>query len=465
MTENRRALLIDDDTTALELIKDLLEPKGIQVHLADSVDRGIEKLSRHSYQVVVSDLKMPGKSGMDMLDYCRAHYSEIPVVILTGHATVPSAVEALKKGAFDYISKPIQIEELEMVIHKAISHEKLKAQNTFLKQELEKRDELLYETHSPELRRVYETIHNLHDINSTILLTGESGTGKEVVARLIHRSSNRSSGSFVPINCGAIPEQLIESELFGYEKGAFTDAKQRTKGKLEIADGGTLFLDEINELPSRAQVSLLRFIQERVVVPLGSTRQVHVDVRIIAASNKGLTQLVRQGNFREDLYYRINVIPLALPPLRRRAEDILPLAEWFLHKFSREYNLPVHSLSKAAEKALKNYHWPGNIRELRNCIERASIIGNSECLDAADLFLPGSGADAEAGGGGSQNESREHCRCCFEDLGIIPLKRLEEEYIRFVVHELGGNKSRAAEKLGVSVRGLRYKLNNEADTQ
>jgi len=465
MTENRRTLLIDDDTTALELIKDLLEPKGIQVHLANSVDRAIEKLAYNSYQVVVTDLKMPGKSGMDMLDYCRAHFSEIPVVILTGHATVPSAVEALKKGAFDYISKPIQIEELELVINKAISHEKLKAQNTFLKEELEKREELLFDTHSTELQKVYETIYNLHDINSTVLLTGESGTGKEVVARLIHRSSSRRAGSFVPINCGAIPEQLIESELFGYEKGAFTDAKQRTKGKLEIADGGTLFLDEVNELPSKAQVSLLRFIQERVVVPLGSTRQVHVDVRIIAASNKDLAQLVRQGRFREDLFYRINVIPLAMPPLRRRTEDIVPLAQWFLRKFSREYNRPIHSLSKSAETALKKYDWPGNIRELRNCIERASIIGNSEYLDTTDLFLPGSCAEAEGGGAAGQNTSREHCRGCFEDLGIIPLKRLEKEYIRFVVQELGGNKSRAAEKLGVSVRGLRYKLNNEADTQ
>ncbi len=457
MRENRRALLIDDDTTALELIKDLLEPKGIQVHLANSVDRAIEKLTYHSYQVVVSDLKMPGRSGMEMLDYCRAHYSEIPVVILTGHATVPSAVEALKKGAFDYISKPIQIDELELVINKAISHEKLKAQNTFLKQELEKRDELLFDTCSPELQRVYETIHNLHDINSTVLLSGESGTGKEVVARLIHRSSRRASGSFVPINCGAIPEQLIESELFGYEKGAFTDAKQRTKGKLEVADGGTLFLDEINELPAKAQVSLLRFIQERVVVPLGSNRQVHVDVRIIAATNKDLTQRVRSGEFREDLFYRINVIPLALPPLRRRTEDIIPLAEWFLQKFGREYNRPVHRLTPAAKFALRSYDWPGNIRELRNCIERASIITNSESLQPADLFLPGTGSGPQA--------TQEHCRGCFQDLGIIPLKQLEEEYIRYVVQELGGNKSRAAEQLGVSVRGLRYKLNNEADSQ
>ncbi|MFW5711112.1 MAG: sigma-54-dependent transcriptional regulator [bacterium] len=457
MRENRRALLIDDDTTALELIKDLLEPKGLQVHLADSVDRAIEQLTYNSYQVVVTDLKMPGRSGMDMLDYCRVHFSEIPVVILTGHATVPSAVEALKKGAFDYISKPIQIDELELVINKAISHEKLKAQNTFLKQELEKRDELLYDTCSPELQRVYETIHNLHDINSTVLLSGESGTGKEVVARLIHRSSSRASGSFVPINCGAIPEHLIESELFGYEKGAFTDAKQRTKGKLEVADGGTLFLDEINELPVKAQVSLLRFIQERVVVPLGSNRQVHVDVRIIAASNKDLAQRVRSGEFREDLFYRINVIPLTLPPLRRRTEDIIPLAEWFLRKFDREYNRPVRSLTPAAKSALRNYDWPGNIRELRNCIERASIITNSESLEPADLFLPGPDSDPQA--------AQAHCRGCFQDLGIIPLKQLEEEYIRYVVQKLGGNKSRAAEQLGVSVRGLRYKLNNEADSQ
>ncbi len=456
MKENHRVLLIDDDSTALELVRDLLEPRGIRIHIAESVDKAIEQMRKHSYQVVVTDLKMPERDGMEMLEYCRSHFSEIPVVMLTGHATIASAVTALKHGAFDYISKPIQIEELEMVIRKAVSHERLKAQNTFLKKELEKREDIHFETSSSEMQKVYETIHTIHDINSTVLLSGESGTGKEVIARLIHRAGTRSSGSFVPINCGAIPEQLIESELFGYEKGAFTDAKTRTKGKLEIADGGTLFLDEINELPQKAQVSLLRFIQERTVVPLGSTRQVQVDVRIIAATNSDLKKLIYTGKFREDLFYRVNVIPLSLPPLRRRTEDIVPLAEWFLKKFSMEHNRPVQRFDPSAIEALKKYHWPGNIRELRNCIERASITGNRETLTARDLYLPGPP--------GCSPVAKDQYEHCFRELGYMPLKELEREYIRFVLKDLDGNRSRTAERLGMSVRGLRYKLNNETDS-
>ncbi len=453
MNENRRILLVDDDKTALELITDLLEPQDFVVQTAESVLEAEELLLNHTFQVVVSDLKMPQADGIVLLDYCTEHYPDMPVIMLTGHATVPSAVEALKKGAFDYLSKPVQIEEMILVLEKAIAHSRLKEENSFLREQIGKKDKLLLVSESEEIRQVYNTVETLLDINSTVLLTGESGTGKEVVARLIHRSSKRASGNFVPINCGAIPEPLIESELFGYEKGAFTDAKNRTKGKLEIAHGGTLFLDEINELPQKAQVSLLRFIQERVVVPLGSSRRIPIDVRIIAATNKNLDTLVERGSFRNDLYYRINVIPIHLPPLRTRREDILPLARWFLDFFSREHNRPVRSFSRRAEEALLSYDWPGNIRELRNCIERASIISTGPIIEPEALFLP----DSADGCGRFIGES-------FEEIGIVPLRNLEEEYIRWVVTKLDGNKSRAAERLGVSVRGLRNKLhrNDEA---
>jgi DNA-binding NtrC family response regulator len=455
VAEKRLILLVDDDTTALELIRDLLEPHGIDVHMARSVAEGRERISRESYQAVVTDLKMPDADGIELLEHLRGVYPEVPVIMLTGHATVPSAVEALKKGAFDYLSKPVRIEELLMVLEKAISHERLKSDNTFLRQELEKRDTYLYETRSSELADVYATVESLAELNSTVLLRGESGTGKEVIARLIHRSGPRARGNFVPINCGAIPESLIESELFGHEQGAFTDAKRRVKGKLEVADGGTLFLDEIDELPPRAQVSLLRFIQELVVVPLGSNRRIRVDVRIVAATNKSLEKLVQEERFRTDLYYRINVVPVDLPPLHRRREDILPLARWFLSGFSREHSRPPRSFSPEAEEALLRYEWPGNIRELRNCIERASIVCRSDTIEARHLFLPE----------GCREESFAPAEDCFSQLGELPLRELEDRYIRWIIERTGGNKSRAAEILDLSVRGLRNKLNRERAEQ
>lgn len=456
MAEQQLILLVDDDTTALELIRDLLAPQGIEVHTAESVAQARELSSRESYQAVVTDLKLPDADGIELLEHLRAEYPEVPVIMLTGHATVSSAVEALKKGAFDYLSKPIQIEELLLVLEKAISHERLKSDNSFLRQELERRDSYLYETRSEELEEVYATVESLAELSSTVLLRGESGTGKEVIARLIHRSGPRSRGNFVPINCGAIPESLIESELFGHEAGAFTDAKRRVKGKLEIADGGTLFLDEIDELPAKAQVSLLRFIQEYVVVPLGSNRRIRVDVRVVAATNKNLERLVQEGSFREDLYYRINVIPIDLPPLRRRREDILPLARWFLARFSREHNRPPRRFSPEAETALMDYDWPGNIRELRNCIERASIVSRSGTVEAKALFLP-------AGREGCREEPPGDARTCFEELGLIPMRELEERYLHWAVERCGGNRSRAAEALQLSIRGLRNKLNKRND--
>ncbi len=451
MAEDRQLLLVDDDVTAMELIRDLLRPHNIKVEFSQSFDEAVSKLKEYNFEVIVSDIKMPGKSGVDLLDYCINQYPEIPVIMLTGYATVQSAVEALKKGAFDYLSKPVQIEALVIAIEKAVSHVRLKEQNLFLKKQLEERDDLLYETNNPKLQSIYETIDRIKDINSTILLQGESGTGKEIIAQLIHRMSNRNNESFVPINCGAIPENLIESELFGYEKGAFTDAKERRKGKLEIANGGTLFLDEVDELPAKAQVALLRFLQERVLIPLGSTKRIKVDVRVITASNQDLKTKVENGKFREDLYYRINVIPLELPPLRERREDILSLAHWFLGKFSIEYNRPLAKLSPKAGEALLNYDWPGNIRELRNNMERVAIIGNGKEIDFKALALPNCG---------EQEKKTE-----FDKLGLIPIKELEERYIKWVIDYVGGNKTKAAKHLGISIRGLRYKLNDETDTE
>ena len=296
------------------------------------------------------------------------------------------------------------------------------------------------------MEEVFETVDSIKKLKTTILLQGESGTGKEVIAKYIHSAGDSSSEAFVPINCGAIPENLIESELFGYDKGAFTDAKQRTKGKLEIADGGILFMDEIGELPPKAQVALLRFLQDHEITPLGSTRRILLNVRIIAATNKNLKKLVREGKFREDLYYRISVIPISLPSLRKRKEDIIPLAEWFTKKFSREYNRKIEGFSESAKELLLQYAWPGNIRELRNSIERAVIVTKKDkiTIDAFSL---------------ETDELKDSYD--FTHMGLIPLKELEDKYIQWVLDRVRGNRTSAAEKLKISVRGLRYRLNKK----
>ena len=442
-TKSNRILIIDDDSTAIKLMQELLEGVEYIVHAVLSAEQGIKKLKNYRYKVLVTDLKMPGMDGIELLKYCNENYPELPVIILTAHGSIENAVKALKMGAFEYLTKPIQLDELVIVIEKAIIHQKLKIQNIFLTSELLKQEEYFSYSNNKNYKKLLETIDSLRDVSSTVLLYGETGTGKEVLARIIHNQSMHSSGSFVPINCGAIPENLIESELFGYEKGAFTDAKSSMKGKLEIADGGTLFLDEIEELPLKAQVALLRFIQEKEIIPLGSNRRVNVDVRIIAATNCDLKVLIKQNKFRKDLYYRLNVFPLVLPTLRERKEDIIPLAEWFLDRFCAEYAKGICKITEEAKKALLSYNWPGNIRELRNCIERAIIIEREKKITRKSLLLP----------------QDDPLSVKFDSIGLMTLKELEESYIDWALERFDGNRTVTSEKLGISLRGLRYKLN------
>ena len=444
-------LIVDDDTTAVELLADLLRSNGFSVKTATSSHEALAELARRSYKAIVTDLRMPDGSGMELLDHCTATFPETPVVMLTAHGTIQNAVEAVKRGAVDYLTKPVQVDELVITITKAIEQRRIETENRYLREELDRNRSFLYASKCSAVQEVYRVIETVKDVNSTILIQGESGTGKEVIARYIHSCGPRSKNSLVAINCGAIPESLIESELFGYEQGAFTDARHRTKGKLEIADGGTLFLDEIGELPLKAQVALLRFLQEREVVPLGGHRRVPVDVRIIAATNANLSTLVADGRFREDLYYRIQVIPITLPSLKERGEDIVPLSQWFLDRFRTEYNRPARAISETAEGILREYSWPGNIRELRNVIERACIMEQNEEITPQSLTIPRHASALQ------QNH--------FAAVGIVKLQDLEEAYIKWTLEQVGGNRTRAAEQLGLSVRGLRYRLNNAAPSK
>lgn len=451
-----RILLVDDDKTPTLLLKELLTAEGYEVDTADSGESAIGFLKKTDYKIVITDLKMPGISGIDLLKYCSKTYPEIPVILLTAHGTIQSAVDALKCGAFNYLTKPVQVTELLIDIQKALEIQKLKLQHQFLQDELKKQDKFLYESNNDTFNSILKTIHDLRDVNSTILLYGESGTGKEVIAKLIHKTSLRAKGSFVPINCGAIPENLIESELFGHVQGAFTDAKSNVKGKVEIAEGGTLFLDEVNELSMKAQVALLRFLQEREIIPVGSERRVKVDARIIVATNRDLPHLIKMGSFRQDLYYRINVFPILLPPLRERTEDIIPLAHWFIKEFQREYSRPFESLTEEAEKELLAYDWPGNIRELRNCIERASILTKGKNILRESLLLPSTTLNLQLQD--QKHQDHDGMNHCFESLGIMTLKKLEDEYIHWALKKMGDNKNLTASKLGISERGIRYKL-------
>jgi len=437
-----RVLLVDDDPTLVSLIRDLLSEKGYLVDIAGSCDQAEEKLRLYRYQAVISDFIMPGKTGLDLLKICRSSDYDTQFIIVTAFGSIENAVEALKQGAFHYLTKPLQIDELVIVLEKAVEHGRLTARNEFLSRELQKNDEYFLDSRSPAFTALLDQIGKVGKVDSTVLLEGETGTGKEVIARLIHRNSPRREENFVPINCGALSETLLESELFGFDRGAFTGAESARMGKLEYADGGTLFLDEVEAMSPRAQVSLLRFLQEGEITRLGSNKKRKLNVRIIAATNKNLLEMCRENEFREDLYYRLSVFPLQVPPLRNRREDILNLADWLLRRLCAKLAHEPCRLSPEAREALLSYNWPGNIRELRNCLERALIISPAGTMEAEALFLSG----------------RKSLPIRFDEIGFVPLRELEQAYIRWTLDRLEGNKTKTAEVLGITARGLYYKL-------
>ena len=445
--KNRDAVLIvEDEQNMRRVLRALLRRDGYEVIEARDGAEALQLIGEHRVSAVLTDLKMPRMNGLELLEEAQRQHPSLPIVLLTAHGTVGSAVEALKQGAFDYLTKPFDPEEVRQVIAKAVRTHALDERE--VRTDVRDDPERLLVGTSASLGEVKRIIERVASTPATVLITGESGTGKELVARSLHIGSERAAGSFVKINCAAIPESLFESELFGYEKGAFTGAASRKLGRFELADGGTLFLDEIGETPLPMQPKLLRALQEGRFYRVGATHVVSVDVRLVVATNRDLRADVRDGRFRQDLFYRLNVVPIQLPPLRDRREDIPELVELFLERFATRLGKRLDGIDPAAVEALRAHDWPGNIRELENAIERAVLFCDGPRIATRDLPL-------EIGGdwGDAADEPatlRERIR--------RETRRLERDAIVEALRETHGNVTRAAQRLGLSRRGLQLKL-------
>ena len=384
-----KILVVDDDPQILEVIAEVLGEGGYTVEAAPDGTKAIKSIDAEFYDLVVTDLKMPEVDGMQVLRHVVEQSPDTMCIILTGYGTIESAVEAIKAGAFHYITKPIKSDEILMVVEKALKYRHLERENILLRQQLKKKYRFEnFVGDSKPIQEVFELIEKVADTDSTVLITGESGTGKELIAKAIHYNSYRRDNPMVVINCGAIPEELLESELFGHEKGAFTGAHKSRMGRFELANGGTIFLDEIGDMSPNLQVKLLRVLQEQQFERVGSTRTIGVDIRIIAATNQDLFSAVKQAKFREDLYYRLNVIPIKVPPLRQRKSDIPLLVDFFLKKFGQEKQKHVKKFTAEAMDSVLKYEWPGNVRELENLVERVIILANGDEIVLDDIPEP-----------------------------------------------------------------------------
>ncbi|MEZ5428027.1 MAG: sigma-54 dependent transcriptional regulator [Pyrinomonadaceae bacterium] len=440
-------LVVEDEELMRSILRQLLEDEGCcNVLTADSAENALDIFPSAEIAVTLTDIKMSGMDGLELLDQIKAVDDEAIVIIMTAYSSVDSAIAALRKGAYDYVTKPFVNEDLLQTVKNAIRTKELFRENRVLRRELDRRysfSEIIGK--SEPLEQVFRIVEKVADTNAGILIEGESGTGKELIARSIHFNSGRSGKPFLAVNCGALPESLLESELFGHTKGAFTGATGDKKGLFRSADGGTLFLDEIGEMPQPLQVKLLRALQEQEVTPVGASRPVKFDARIIAATNKNLEEEVAENRFREDLFYRLNVIEIDLPPLRARREDIPLLVKHFVGKIAREQNADEKAVSREALSALINYNWPGNVRELQNAVERAFILSNREI--ETDNLPPKlrSGADGTF-------EMRD-------PEGLRPtLEEMERRYILEILNSAGQDKSAAAEILGIDLSTLYRKL-------
>ena len=433
-----KLLIVDDEDIVRESLSDWLSTIGYKVLTAKCGEEALRIIKQKKVKIMVADLIMPGMNGIELMKKARTIVPTMSTIIITAHGTIQTAIAAIREGAYDYIEKPFCPEKVELIIRNLVEHHNLLEENITLRRKIEDRHS--FEgiiAKSPKMIKIFELIKTVAPTSATVLITGDSGTGKEIVARAIHRQSPRHNKPFIVTSCAALPETLLESELFGYEKGSFTGAVERRKGKFEAADKGTLFLDEIGEIDANTQVHLLRAIEEKKITRVGGNEETEVDVRIITATNRNLKTITEQGKFREDLYYRLNVVTIDLPGLRYRREDILPLAEHFLKKYTRENNKPAKSFSPEAVEFMLNYHWPGNVRELENVVERGVILAKDKFITLAEF---------------PQELTRP---------GLVEgrtLEALERNQILKVLEETAGNIARTAKILGIHRMTLYNKL-------
>jgi DNA-binding NtrC family response regulator len=438
-------LVVDDEKNILKLVSATLKKEGYGVETAQSSEEAIEKFSRDAYHLVITDLKLPGKTGIELLGCLKSRDPDVPVIVVTAFGTIENAVEAMKNGAFNYLTKPINSDELLSVAKEAIEKYELKRENIVLKSELkEKYTFSAIIGKSAPMQEVFNTIRMVAKTQSNILIAGESGTGKELVARAVHYDSDRAGGPFVTIDCATIPAEIMESELFGHEKGAFTGAHEKKAGLMEHANNGTVFLDEIGELDLNLQKKLLRFLQEREILRVGGAARIKLNVRIVAATNKDLEQEVAAKRFREDLYYRLNVVTIKMPPLRERKDDIPLLAHHFLEKVNRIEGKHIQGFDDAVMSAFLNYEWPGNVRELENTVERAYIL--CPTVTISQKYLPAKLTPA----------TREEA-APFDQMNLV---ETEKRLIIKALNRTSWNQSRAAEVLGITRKQLRTKMKN-----
>lgn len=446
----KKILIVDDELNMRLVLSAMLKKEGFDVSAAANGREALQILQSIKVAVVITDLKMPDIDGMGLLTRVAERYPEIPVIMITAHGTIATAVEALKKGAFDYITKPFDLDDLKNIVSKAIKTRVLKeSELSVAPSEIERIGMI---GTSPKTMEVFEAIQRVAPTTTTVMITGETGTGKELVADAIHHNSPRKNNPLIKINCAAIAETLMESELFGYEKGAFTGASVTKPGKFELAHKGTLFLDEVAEIPREMQVKLLRVIQEKEFERVGGLRTIKVDVRIIAATNQNLSRQVQAGHFREDLYYRLNVFPIDIPPLRQRKEEILPLVDYFIEKFNKKLGLAV-VMDSDVKAMLLRYEWPGNIRELENLVERLLLLARNNRITLQEI--PAEFKEAATNvkmtmGEGADKPFKEHVRGQVENV--------ERQMIMKCLEESGGNVTQAAKTMGLSRKGLQLKM-------
>ncbi|MDP2167446.1 MAG: sigma-54 dependent transcriptional regulator [Thermodesulfovibrionales bacterium] len=445
MKYKAKILIVDDEQIALRNLQHVMEKEGYEVVGTQQGPNALKLLDEQWFDVVLTDLKMEKVDGMQILKKCRDLYPDAEVIMITGYATIKSAIQAMKKGAYDYIAKPFKLDEVRKVVWEAIEKVRLKKENEELRSQLESfSGKVKIITQNPKMLALLDTARQLAPTDCNIIVTGESGTGKELLSRYIHYASKRAGGLFYAINCGAFTEELLSNELFGHEKGAFTGATEMKKGLIEMASGGTLFLDEITEMPTSMQVKLLRAIQEKEFLRVGGTLPVRVDVRFVAATNRNIKDSIKEGRFRQDLFFRLNVVSLHIPQLAERKEDIPLLAYYFIKKYSSLMKKTVGNISEDVTFILMNYDFPGNVRELENIIERGVALSNSSAIEVAHL----------------PEDLRElTVRIFRKKEGRIPaLEEQEESYIKWVLREVGGNKTLAAQILGIDRVSLWRKL-------